>query len=40
MAGTKDEKAGKAAIGAISTRTKRLVTRHLDALGAGLRGHS
>ena len=40
IAGTKDEKAGKAAIGAISTRTERLVTGYLDALSAGLRGRS
>lgn len=40
MIGTKDEKAGKAAIGAISTRTERLVTGYLDALSAGLRGRS
>lgn len=39
IAGTKD-KAGKAAIGAISRRTERLVTGYLAALGATLRGKS
>jgi hypothetical protein len=37
---TKGEKAGKAAIGAISTRTERLVMGCLDAVSTGLRGRS